>query len=85
MDKILLEIACPATSKRYDFWVSRKMNVAGVKTKIMSEIRDYEKNSEILCDDTKVTLFRENGEALFNETLSMEQAGINSGDCLMLV
>lgn len=85
MDKILLEIACPGTSKRYDFWVSKKMNVGSVKTKLMAEISDYEKNYLLFREEGKVMLFRENGEVLPEGRKTMEQVGIHSGDCLMLV
>ena len=85
MDKILLEISCPATSKKYDFWVSKQMNIARVKKKMMSEIREYEKNDMIFNEEDRVMLFCEKGSALQNESASLEQSGVRSGDCLMLV
>lgn len=85
MDKILLEIACPATSKRYDFWVSKKMRISSVKEKMMSEIREFEKNELIFRNESLVMLFRENGDTIKNENVTIEQAGICSGDCLMLI
>lgn len=85
MDKILLEISCPATSKKYDFWVSKQMNIARVKKKMMSEIREYEKNDMIFNEEDRVMLFCEKGFALQNESASLEQSGVRSGDCLMLV
>ncbi len=85
MDKILLEISCPATSKKYDFWVSKQMNIARVKKKMMSEIREYEKNDMIFNEEDRVMLFCEKGIALQNESASLEQSGVRSGDCLMLV
>ena len=85
MDKILLEISCPATSKKYDFWVSKQMNIARVKKKMMSEIREYEKNDMIFNEEERVMLFCEKGFALQNESASLEQSGVRSGDCLMLV
>jgi len=85
MDKILLEISCPATSKKYDFWVSKKMNLGMAKERIISEIREYEKNESLFRTENQVTLFREDGEMLNQEALTMEQSGVNSGECLMLV
>ena len=85
MDKLLLEITCPATSKRYDFWVSTKMNIGKVKAKILSEIREFEKNDSIFCDENQIMLFRENGEILNCENITMAQSGVKSGECLMLI
>lgn len=85
MDKILLEILCPATSKRYDFWVSKRMCVGKVKNKILSEIREFEKNDSIFQDEDQIVLFRENGDILNHENITMSHSGINSGECLMLI
>lgn len=85
MDKLLLEITCPATSKRYDFWVSKKMNIGKVKSKILSEIREFEKNDNIFCDESQIMMFRENGEILNCENITMAQSGVKSGECLMLI
>ena len=85
MDKILLEIVCPATSKHYDFWISKQMKISVAKSKIISEIREYEKNEGLFGDESKVMLFCENEKVLQDENRTVEQSGVQSGDCLMLI
>ena len=85
MDKILLEIVCPATSKHYDFWISKKMKIGVAKNKIISEIREYEKNESLFETENKVMLFCENEKVLQDENRTVEQSGVQSGDCLMLI
>jgi len=85
LDKILLEISCPSTSKRYDFWVSKKMKLCDAKNKIITEIREYEKNEILFQDEGKVTFFCSNEKMLEDENQTVESAGIKSGDCLMLI
>ena len=85
MDKILLEISCPATSKKYDFWVSKQMDIATAKKKIISEIKEYEKNDMIFLEEERIMLFAEKGIALSREEDSLEHSGVKSGDCLMII
>ena len=85
MDKILLEIICPATAKTYDFWISKKMSIEMVKQKVIDEIRNYEKNSNIFLDVSQIMFFDEKGNVLKCEKMSIEQLSIQSGQRLMLI
>lgn len=85
MDKILIEVVCPATSKHYDFWISRKLSIGKAKEKLMQEIQSFEKSENIFCDGENTFLYLcENGRILALQQ-TLEQAGITSGSCLMLV
>lgn len=85
MDKILLEVDCPATSKKYDFWVSKQLIVGKAVEKILQEIRGYEKNDLLFGtgEDTLLYLCRTRQTPSYQ--ITMEQAGIRSGDRLVVI
>lgn len=85
MDKILIEVACPATSKKYDFWVSKKLPVGKVQEKLIQEIRGFEKSNALFCDGDDIFLYSCSGQQVLAQGLTVEQAGIRSGDCLMML
>lgn len=85
MDKILVEVDCPSTSKTYDFWISKKMNLATAKEKMIEEIRMFEKNDLIFEDEKETFLYREKKESLAQESFTFEELGIQSGETLFLV
>lgn len=85
MDKILIEVNCPATSKKYDFWVSKQLSVGKATDKIRQEIRGYEKNELLFGkkEDSLLYICRTMQVPFYQ--LTVEQAGIRSGDRLLLI
>ena len=85
MNELLISLYCPPTSKTYDFWVPRTMTVAEAMAQISDAISEFE---------NKPNVFKERGSLILSsymtkETLppgvSMEEAGIRSGDKLALL
>lgn len=85
MDKILLEVDCPATSKKYDFWVSKQLKVGKAAEKILQEIRGYEKNELLFGTGEDTLLYQCRTRQVPPYQLTMEQAGIRSGDRLLVI
>lgn len=85
MDKILLEVFCVPTSRTYDFWVSKKMPIFKVKEKILEQISIYEKNTELFTN-TEQVFFMDNGSSsILEENWMVEQAGLHSGDRIVII
>ncbi|MBP3620553.1 MAG: hypothetical protein J6J16_02190 [Lachnospiraceae bacterium] len=84
MDKILIDVKCPATSKSYDFWVSKKLKIHDGKMKMIEAISGSEKCEDIL-DVNNLFLYTENENGLIDEYQTFEHAGIKSGDTIMLI
>ena len=84
MDKIIVEIKCPASAKSYDFRISKKLSVSEGLKKIIAEIRGIEQNEKIFAND-EVSLFMGNNNAILNTNMTFAENGIRSGDILMLI
>lgn len=85
MDKILLEVFCVATSKSYDFWISKKMEIVKVKEKIIQQITLFEKNEELFSEDNDVFLMGGTDADVFEETWTVEEVGLHSGDKIVII
>lgn len=85
MDKILIEVSCPATSKKYDFWISKKLPVVQAKQKLLQEISSYEKNDELFLNTENVILYMKESEKIIVEHGTIEQVGITSGTCILVI
>lgn len=85
MDKVLVEIISPATSRHYDFWISKKMRVGQTVQKIADEIRRFEGNGLLFSDTGDLGLYDAKTERALAGDDTMEQAGIRSGDVLLIL
>lgn len=85
MDKILLEVFCVSTSKRYDFWVSKKMEIKKVKEKLIEQVESFEDNQNIFQNPEEIFMFRKEDNSLLEESLTIEQASVKSGDQIVLI
>lgn len=85
MDKILLEVICLATSKNYEFWVSKQMEVRTVKMKLIEQISQFEKNQDLFQNPEEIFMFKKEDNRLLEEGLSMEQMAVKSGDQIVLI
>lgn len=85
MDKILIEVSCPATSKKYDFWISKKLPVRQMKQKLIQEIGAFEKNNMLFSDAENIILYKKELEKVIHETGTVEEAGITSGTCILII
>ena len=71
MDKILIDVRCPATSKSYDFWVSKKLKIHDGKMKIIEAISGVEK-CEAILDIKNLFLYAESENGLIDEYQTFE-------------
>lgn len=85
MDKILIEVFCVATSRNYDFWISKKMNVAKAKEKIIEQISSYEENEDMFLDAEEIFMMNSPGAEILEESWSIEEVGLHSGDRLVII
>lgn len=85
MDKILLEVFCVSTAKRYDFWVSKKMEIKKVKEKLIEQVESFEDNQNIFQNPEEIFMFRKEDNSLLEESLTIEQASVKSGDQIVLI
>lgn len=84
MDKVLIEIICAATEKKYDFLLPTQMSVKMALNKIMDQIMIFEENNELFIEKEYILIEKENKDVL-NESFTLEQAGISGGNCLILI
>lgn len=85
MDKILLEVICMATSKKYEFWVSKQMEVGKVKVRLMEQISQYEKNQQLFQNPEEIFMFKKECNRLLEESLTIDQMQMKSGDQIVLI
>lgn len=84
MNKILVEINCPAAGRRYDFWLAKKLTVENAIDKLVFEIKHYENNSSLFFNIRDVVLCSSK-KGVLDRKVTLEQADIKSGDTLMLI
>jgi len=85
MNRILIEIICAATSKNYDFWIPSKMNILQVIDRIATEITQFELNETLLGKKDDLVLYSYEQSVFLNDEQTMSEAGIKSGDRLLLI
>lgn len=85
MEKIILEIKCPATSKSYEFRISKKLLVAEGMRKIISEIREIEHNEAMFPSNKDISIFSIRENNILNGKMTFSENGVKSGDTLMIL
>lgn len=85
MEKIFIEVKCPAISESFEFRISKKLSVGEGLKKIISEIRLFCGNDEIFPDEDHVELFSDRINGVLNRTMSFPENGVRSGDQLMIL
>ena len=84
MDKVLVEVICPATSRKYEFWISRRMTVKQAAIRIARDIMLFESNEELFDEEGIFLYFYEN-RTLLNQEFTIGQSGLRSGCTLYLI
>lgn len=85
MDKVLVEIVCPATSKQYDFWISKKMKVNSVIEKVAVDIMQFELNNSLFDLQKMIVLYFYENRTLLCPERTIEESGVSSGCRLMII
>jgi len=85
MDKIIVEIKCPASSKSYEFRISKRLSVIEGMEKIISEIRGFEQNEKIFSMDNELSIFCARLNSILNLNMTFAENGVKSGDTLMII
>ena len=83
MDKIIVEIKCPAMMKSYEFRISKRLSAAEGIKKIIGEIRSFEGSEKLL--DGELSLFSAKSGAVLCGEMSFAENGVASGDVLMII
>lgn len=84
MNKILIEVYCPSISKSFDFWLPKKIVIQKAILLILEEIKSYEKNNILFSNPKDILLFSKDIGYL-NKSLTFENAGVKSGDTLIIL
>lgn len=85
MDKIIVEVKCPASAKSYEFRISKRLPVNEGMGKIISEIRGFEQNERIFSMDNGLSIFCARLGSVLNVDMSFEENGVKGGDMLMII
>lgn len=85
MNKILVDVFCPATSTAYDFWIPKKMTVETATKKISEEICAHEGNELLFGDRQRVLLFSRKTERVLAAAGTLEECGVRGGDRLAIL
>lgn len=85
MEKIIVEIICPAVSKSYDFRISKRLSVSEGIAKIAEEIREAEHNKGMFQNKETISMFHANSKTVLNSDMSFSENGVKSGDVLMII
>lgn len=82
MNKIFIEIICPATQKHYDFILPDKMTVRTAMEKIRVEIMEFEQNDELFPDASEMMFWNVDAREIPAKDVTLEEAGIYGGNRL---
>lgn len=85
MKKLLVEVISPGTGKHYDFLLPAKAQVAQAGKKIAGEIMQYEKNEDMFDLEREILLYSKRLQMPLFPGYTLEQAGVNAGDSLMIL
>lgn len=85
MEKIFIEVKCPAISESFEFRISKKLSVGEGLKKIVSEIRLFCGNDGMFPDEDSVELFGSRTNGVLNRNMSFSENGVRSGDQLMIL
>lgn len=85
MDKIIVEVKCPASAKSYEFRISKRLPTGEGMKKIISEIRGFEQNEKIFSKDGELSIFCARLNSILNLNMTFSENGVKSGDTLMII
>ena len=83
-DNILIEIICPAVSRKWDFRIPQNVILADIKSQIISDIRIYEGMELLFSNIDDTILIRDDG-VILNCRFTASEAGVKSGDTLLII
>lgn len=83
MEKINVEVLVPSTGGKYDFLLPSVMNIAVAKALISQAVNEHE--SGALQGREALRLGSKDKGAFLDESLTLEQAGIQDGNVLILI
>ena len=84
MSKIFLETEVPGIAKTYEFSADSVMTVGTVKREMIEQISAVE-NMTVFPDPDKVLVCSINMEGLLQDSDTLGNIGVNSGDRIMLI
>ena len=85
LDKFLVEIIFPGMGRNYDFWIPKEMQIQKVIEEVVTEIVQFEKSTVSSQNMEGMMLCsKRTGEILCTQTTVLE-AGVRSGDTLVLL
>ena len=85
MTDYLINIYCPSTSKSYDFWIPKTMKISDCIDQLCDSICEFENNQNIFKDRNALFLCSYLEKSVLTSGLTLDAAGVRSGDRLAIV
>ena len=85
MNELLINVYCPSISKSYDFWIPGGLKASSVLQQVCDEICEIENNKNIFDNRGSLLLCSYMQQNVLQSDLTLDNAGIRSGDRLAIV
>ena len=85
MNELLINIYCPSISKSYDFWIPGGLKTGNVVQQVCDAICEVENNDDIFINRESVLLCSYMQQSVLPNDITLDTAGIRSGDRLAVV
>ena len=84
MSKIYLDVQAPGVARTYEFAADSVMSVGKVKQQFISQISAVE-GREVFADPSQVLFCSQALEGLLQDSESLGEVGVTSGDTIILI
>ena len=84
MSKIYLDVQVPGVARTYEFAADNMMSVGKVKRQFISQISAVE-GRDIFADPSQVLFCSQALEGLLQDSESLGEVGVTSGDTIILI
>ena len=85
MNELLINIYCPSLSKSYDFWIPKDLKAGSVIEQVCDAICEIENNKNIFINRETLLLCSYMQQYVLQNDLTLDYAGVRSGDRLAVV
>ena len=85
MSDLLINIYCPSISKSYDFWIPGSLKAGSVIEQVCDAICEIENNKSIFINRETLLLCSYMRQDVLQNDITLDYAGIRSGDRLAVV
>ena len=84
MSKIYLDVQVPGVARTYEFAADNMMSVGKVKHQFISQISAVE-GRDVFADPSQILFCSQALEGLLQDSESLDEVGVTSGDTIILI